>query len=355
MDNAHGEVKLSCRNIWKVYAEQNAPYFKSDVGTLATPELCTKMRADGSIPAAADVSFDVHVGEIFVIMGLSGSGKSTVVRCLSRLVEATHGEILLDGEDLLKKSDKDLIDIRRHKMGMVFQNFGLMPHLSVWDNIAFPLSLQGLGKSEQHEKVARVIELVGLEGRETSFPRQLSGGQQQRVGIARSLAIEPELWFLDEPFSALDPLIRRQMQDEFLRIQKTLQKSIVFITHDFLEALRIADRMMIMRDGQVVQMGKPAELIVNPADDYVAEFTEEVPMVRVLKAQDVLDTKAKPGTAMPEKDCDCSVEELLPLLAESNSGVKAMRDGQALGVVTASSVIAAHAAERGSDVAVGAR
>ncbi|MEL6649091.1 MAG: ATP-binding cassette domain-containing protein [Pseudomonadota bacterium] len=211
-----------------------------------------------------------------------------------------------------------------------------------------------MSTTEQHEKVARVIELVGLEGRETSFPKQLSGGQQQRVGIARSLAIEPELWFLDEPFSALDPLIRRQMQDEFLRIQKTLQKSIVFITHDFLEALRIADRMMIMRDGQVVQMGKPADLIVNPADDYVAEFTEEVPMVRVLKAQDVLDDKAEPGTAMPEKDCNCSVEELLPLLAESESGVKAMRDGHALGVVTAASVITALAAERGSDVEAGA-
>ncbi len=347
-DTGLGDVKLSCRNIWKVYAGQNAPYFESEVGNVATPELCTRMRADGAIPAAADVSFDVHVGEIFVIMGLSGSGKSTVVRCLSRLVEATHGEILLDGEDLLQKSDKDLIDIRRHKMGMVFQNFGLMPHLSVWDNIAFPLSLQGLGKKEQHEKVARVIELVGLEGRETSFPRQLSGGQQQRVGIARSLAIEPELWFLDEPFSALDPLIRRQMQDEFLRIQKTLQKSIVFITHDFLEALRIADRMMIMRDGQVVQMGRPADLIVNPADDYVREFTEEVPMVRVLTAGDVLDGKAKPGKSLPEREISCSVEELLPLLAQSKSGVKAMRGGEAVGVVTASSVIAALAADRGA-------
>ena len=361
MENGLGEVKLSCRNIWKVYAGENAPYFKSDVGNVATPELCARMRADGALPAAADVSFDVHVGEIFVIMGLSGSGKSTVVRCLSRLIEATHGEILLDGEDLLKKSDKDLIDIRRHKMGMVFQNFGLMPHLSVWDNIAFPLSLQGLGKSEQIEKVRRVIELVGLEGRETSYPKQLSGGQQQRVGIARSLAIEPELWFLDEPFSALDPLIRRQMQDEFLRIQTTLQKSIVFITHDFLEALRIADRMMIMRDGQVVQMGKPTDLIVNPADDYVAEFTEEVPMVRVLKALDVLDREAKAGGDMPERECDCSVEELLPLLAQSKDGVRAMRDGETVGVVTATSVIAALAhqdADRGpssaSDMTAGA-
>lgn len=341
MNAGTGDVKLSCRNLWKVYVESSAPYFKNEVVGADAGDLSARMRADGAIPAAVDVTFDVHQGEIFVIMGLSGSGKSTVVRCLSRLVEPTYGEILLDGEDLLKASDKELIDIRRHNMGMVFQNFGLMPHLSVFDNIAFPLSLQGLPKTEQIEKTRRVIELVGLEGRETSYPRQLSGGQQQRVGIARSLAIEPELWFLDEPFSALDPLIRRQMQDEFLRIQTTLKKSIVFITHDFLEALRVADRMMIMRDGMVVQMGTPAELIVNPADDYVAEFTEDVPMVRVLKAMDVLDTSQQPSPGMPEQDCECLVEDLLPLLASHKEGIAAMRGGAPVGVVTATSVIAA--------------
>ena len=354
MDAGTGDIKLSCRHLWKVYAAGAAPYFKSEVGSADAGELSRRMREDGAIPAAVDVSFDVHQGEIFVIMGLSGSGKSTVVRCLSRLVEPTYGQVLLDGEDLLKASQKELIDIRRHKMGMVFQNFGLMPHLSVFDNIAFPLSLQGVPKAERIEKARRVIELVGLEGRETSFPRQLSGGQQQRVGIARSLAIEPELWFLDEPFSALDPLIRRQMQDEFLRIQRTLQKSIVFITHDFLEALRIADRMMIMRDGMVVQMGTPAELIVNPADDYVAEFTEDVPMVRVLTAKDVLDKSRTPAPGMPEKDMRCSVEDLLPLLASHNDGIVATQDGKPMGVVTAASVIAALAhqdQERGSDSA----
>ena len=341
MNAVSEKTTLSCRNVWKVYAEQASPYFKQEVDGADAGALSARMRGDGAIPAAVDVSFDVHVGEIFVVMGLSGSGKSTVVRCLSRLVEPTHGEILLDGEDLLKKSDKDLIDIRRHKMGMVFQHFGLMPHLSVFDNIAFPLSLQGVPKAEQVERVRRVIELVGLEGRETSYPRQLSGGQQQRVGIARSLAVEPELWFLDEPFSALDPLIRRQMQDEFLRIQKTLKKSIVFITHDFLEALRIADRMMIMRDGMVVQVGAPAELIIDPADDYVAEFTKDVPMVRVLRALDVLDPNQSATDAMPKQDCECSVEELLPLLATNKGGIAAMRDGAPLGVVTANSVIAA--------------
>ena len=194
--------------------------------------------------------------------------------------------------------------------------------------------------------MGRVIQLVGLEGRERAFPRQLSGGQQQRVGIARSLAVEPDLWFLDEPFSALDPLIRRQMQDEFLRIQHRLKKSIVFITHDFLEALRIADRMMIMRDGMVVQVGTPADLITSPADDYVAEFTEDVPMVRVLKASDVLDPSQAAQPGMPRQDADTSVEDLLPLLAGHREGIAMMRDGVSIGVVTAASVISALARER---------
>ena len=340
------QVKLSCRNVWKVYREDAAPYFKKDVSTDDAGGLAVRMRSDGAIPAVVDVSFDVHVGEIFVIMGLSGSGKSTVVRCLSRLVEPSHGEVRLDDEDLLKKSARELIEIRRHKMGMVFQNFGLLPHLNVFDNIAFPLSLQGLPASECNERVSRIIQLVGLEGRENSFPRQLSGGQQQRVGIARSLAVEPELWFLDEPFSALDPLIRRQMQDEFLRIQRSLKKSIVFITHDFLEALRIADRMMIMRDGMVVQVGAPADLIINPADDYVAEFTEDVPMVRVLKASDVLDPSQAVQAGMPQLDADTSVEDLLPLLAVHREGISMMRDGVSIGVVTAASVISALAHEK---------
>ena len=337
-------AKIACRNVWKVYGTNPGHYFSSATGPVdgGAPALVETIRQDGAIPAAADVSFDVHEGEIFVIMGLSGSGKSTMVRCLSRLVEPTHGEILLDGEDLLKKSKSALIDIRRHKMGMVFQSFGLLPHLSVAENISFPLSLQGLSARDQREKTARVIELVGLQGREKSFPRQLSGGQQQRVGIARSLAVEPELWYLDEPFSALDPLIRRQMQDEFLRIQSTLKKSIVFITHDFLEALRIADRMMIMRDGMVVQIGTPTELIINPADDYVAEFTNDVPLSRVLLARDVIDAAApaaQPGQH-PVQATDC-VEDILVHLAVHPDGVAVIDGGRPIGVVTSASVVRA--------------
>ena len=337
------QIKLSCRNIWKVYGDKPGAYFKTapaDPGLLARD-----IHAAGLIPAAVDVSFDVHVGEIFVIMGLSGSGKSTVIRCLSRLVEPTYGEVLLDNENLTDKSRKQLINIRRHKMGMVFQSFGLLPHLTVAENIAFPLRLQGLSITQQRERAARVIDLVGLQGRESSFPRQLSGGQQQRVGIARSLAVEPELWLLDEPFSALDPLIRRQMQDEFLRIQSALRKSIVFITHDFLEALRIADRMMIMRDGMVVQIGTPAELIVNPADDYVAEFTSDVPLVRVLTARDVMQSGLAATDNMPQLPNTTTVESLLPELASHDNGVAVIDSGTVVGVVTPASVIAALARE----------
>jgi len=201
--------------------------------------------------------------------------------------------------------------------------------------------LQGLSNKEKREKTSRVIELVGLEGLENSFPRQLSGGQQQRIGIARSLAVEPELWFLDEPFSALDPLIRRQMQDEFLRIQSSLKKSIVFITHDFLEALRIADRMMIMRDGMVVQIGTPAELIANPVDDYVAEFTRDVPLMRVLFAKDVMDDNIEVEENMQGvQSCD-SVEDILAQLSKNTKGVVVFDDGKAIGVVTPKSVVCA--------------
>ena len=335
------ETRLSCRNIWKVYGSKSEQFFPSGSELPDTSTLATRMRSEGAIPAAADVSFDVGVGEIFVIMGLSGSGKSTVVRCLSRLVDPTHGEVVLDGEDLLAKSDKEMIQIRRHKIGMVFQNFGLMPHLSVYENVAFPLSLQGMTATQARDRVDKVIDLVGLQGRETSFPHQLSGGQQQRVGIARSLAVDPDLWLLDEPFSALDPLIRRQMQDEFLRIQNDLHKSIVFITHDFLEALRVADRMMIMRDGEVVQTGTPAELITNPVDDYVAEFTNDVPLVRVLLAHEVTDPNAIPDGGRTRVSSDTPVEALLPMLAAHPEGVAVERAGTVEGVVTAQSVIAA--------------
>ena len=336
-------VKLSCRNVWKVYGQQPDQFFNSAEGKVENAAaLSSRILNNDHILANADVSFDVHVGEIFVIMGLSGSGKSTIVRCLSRLVEPTAGEILLDGEDLLKKTDAELIDIRRHKMGMVFQSFGLMPHLNVIDNIAFPLKIQGIAEADRYAQASRVIELVGLQGRENNYPRELSGGQQQRVGIARSLAVEPGVWFLDEPFSALDPLIRKQMQDEFLRIQSKLHKSIVFITHDFQEALRIADRMAIMRDGAIVQIGRPVDLILSPADDYIREFTQDVPWESILRAADIAKPTRKKIANLPVVNEDALVETLLSQLANSADGVAVKAtDGSILGVASAQSLAAA--------------
>jgi len=224
-----------------------------------------------------------------VVMGLSGSGKSTLLRCISRLTDATSGNIYIDGEDLLAMSTKKLIDLRRNKMGMVFQSFALLPHKTVLENIAFPLQVKGSSTQDSIKRAKAMVDLVGLDGRENYFPRELSGGQQQRVGIARSLAVEPDIWFLDEPFSALDPLIRKEMQDEFLRLQGVLNKTILFITHDFDEALRLADRIAIMKDGIIEQLDTPANIVLNPATEYVRKFTEEVPREKVLKIESVMD------------------------------------------------------------------
>src|SRR5215470_704204 len=329
-------VKLSCRNVWKVYGPDPAGFARNG-GLSGTDraEMRRRLKESGHLGAAIDVSFDIHVGEIFVIMGLSGSGKSTIVRCLSRLVEPTSGHVLLDGQDLLQASERQLIDLRRRAMGMVFQNFGLLPHLTVLDNVAFPLRIQGKSPAERHARAREMIQLVGLQGREHSYPHQRSGGQQQRVGIARSLAVGPGLWFLDEPFSALDPLIRRQMQDEFLRLQKSLQKTIIFITHDIQEAFRLADRIAIMRQGEIIQLGKPSEILRNPADDYVAQFVEDISLVRAVCASDIavangIDAGPRMETVAP----GATVEDLLAKLASGATGFRVTNaDGHVLGAI----------------------
>ncbi len=244
----------------------------------------------GCIVGVNNASFEVSKGEMLVVMGLSGSGKSTLLRCISRLTEATAGKIYIEGEDLLAMNNKQLIELRRSKMGMVFQSFALLPHKTVLENIAFPLQIKGSENDGGIKKAMEMVELVGLKGRENYFPRELSGGQQQRVGIARSLAVEPDIWFLDEPFSALDPLIRKEMQDEFLRLQGVLNKTILFITHDFDEALRLADRIAIMKDGLIEQLDTPANIVLNPKTEYVRKFTEEVPREKVLKIEAIMDT-----------------------------------------------------------------
>jgi glycine betaine/proline transport system ATP-binding protein len=308
--------KLVCRNVWKVFGAGAAEFLAGNGNP--SPE---QLGAAGLVGAVRAVELEVRSGEIFVIMGLSGSGKSTLVRCLSRLVEPTAGEILFNGENLLAASETRMIEIRRHQMGMVFQNFALLPHLSVLANVAFPLEVQGVGRPEREARAARMIELVGLSGKELAFPRELSGGQQQRVGIARSLAVEPELWFLDEPFSALDPLIRREMQDEFVRLQSQLKKTIVFITHDFDEAIRLADRIAVMRDGAVVQAGTPEDIVLSPATPYVAEFTRNVPKAKVVRTASIMkpDGSAPSQPAIAER---ATIAEAAPLFA---AGVKHLR------------------------------
>ena len=276
-------VKLSCKQVWKVFGDDVEALFAADGGVDED-----RLDSDTYIRAVSNASFEVFDGEIFIIMGLSGSGKSTLLRCMTRLIEPSAGEIYFESQDLMKVSEAELIDLRRHKMGMVFQHFALLPNRNVLGNVALPLEVQGIGKAEREKRALEVIELVGLDGREAYYPRELSGGQQQRVGIARSLAAEPDIWFLDEPFSALDPLIRREMQDEFMRLQNVLHKTIVFITHDFEEAIRLADRIAIMKDGAIIQIGTPEQLVLNPATDYVEEFTRGIPRAKVLSAASLM-------------------------------------------------------------------
>ena len=340
---AAADVKISCRNVWKVFGEDPSRFFPGGDGQVPDPASHYEhILGSAHLPAACDVSFEVREGEMLVIMGLSGSGKSTVVRCLSRLIEPTAGHVLLDGEDLMQVDDRELIEIRRHKMGMVFQHFGLLPHLTVLENVAFPLKIQGVPQEERERQAREVIDLVALAGREHSMPSQLSGGQQQRVGLARSLAVKPELWLLDEPFSALDPLIRAQMQDEFIRLQKILKKTVIFITHDFQEALRLADRIAIMKDGWIEQIAKPADIIRHPATDYVSRFTRGAPCGSVLTAGDVVEPLAETVVPAGEVAARTILDELIPYLSDQEQPVAVVDENRRrIGQVTARGVLGA--------------
>ena len=304
-------AKLACRDVWKLFGSGAAQFLAAN--PQPTP---AQLGAAGLVPAVRGVDLEVGDGEIFVIMGLSGSGKSTLVRCMSRLIEPTAGQILFNGENLLAADEKRMIEIRRHRMGMVFQHFALLPHLDVLSNVAFPLEVQGADRARREARAREMIELVGLAGRERAYPRELSGGQQQRVGIARSLAVEPELWFLDEPFSALDPLIRREMQDEFMRLQSVLRKTIVFITHDFDEAIRLADRIAIMKDGAIVQCGTPEEIVLAPASDYVAEFTRNVARAKVVTVGSIMKPANGGEAAGATVAANARVAEAAPLFGD---------------------------------------
>jgi glycine betaine/proline transport system ATP-binding protein len=333
-DPSNTDGYLQVRDLWKVFGgkPERALALAADGATRADV-----LAATGCTIGVRDVSFEVSLGETFVVMGLSGSGKSTLVRCVARLTDTTSGTVVLDGDDLTAMDDAALREIRRRKLSMVFQHFGLFPHRTVADNAAYGLEVQGVPKATRRAEAVRVLELVGLAGYENHYPQQLSGGMQQRVGLARALAVDPEVLFFDEPFSALDPLIRRDMQDELIRLQSDLQRTIVFITHDFAEAIKLGDRIAIMKDGVFDQVGTAAELITHPATDYVREFTEDIPKAKVLTAADVMMPGIGDGRRVTS---DRSVESLIPMMLDDPDPLTVVdHDGQSVGSIDRAQVM----------------
>ena len=328
---------ISCDSVYKIFGANANKLLADSNGSVDAKQF----QEAGCIVGVNNASFDVEKGEMLVVMGLSGSGKSTLLRCISRLTDATAGKILVDGEDICLMNNKQLVELRREKMGMVFQNFALLPHKTVIENIAFPLQVKGVSTENSMYKALEMVELVGLKGRENYFPRELSGGQQQRVGIARSLAVEPDIWFLDEPFSALDPLIRKEMQDEFLRLQGVLNKTIMFVTHDFDEALRLADRIAIMKDGIIEQLDTPGNIVLNPATDYVKKFTEDVPREKVLKIESIMDPKDTNASDNLKVSKDDIIESVADKILNSKEIIKVIdpKDSSEVGSINPSKVI----------------
>jgi glycine betaine/proline transport system ATP-binding protein len=322
------EPKIRCNNIWKLFGSHPERILKNIDRAATRAEI---QESTGHVVAVRDVSFTVQEGETFVVMGLSGSGKSTLVRCLSRLIDPTDGQVLINNKDITRVSQRELKDLRRHKMAMVFQHFGLFPHRTVLDNVAYGLEVRGEKRESRLAKAMEFIDLVGLDGWADHYPRELSGGMQQRVGLARAMAVEPEILLFDEPFSALDPLIRREMQDELLDLQARLKKTMVFITHDFLEAIKMGDHIMIMRDGAISQMGTPEEIVANPADRYVADFTEDVPRYKVLSAGKVMvpanATVINSDKSVPES---AKIESLIDLVADTDEPLGVVDDSGGL-------------------------
>ena len=281
----NGNVRISVKNLWHIFGPNPRRILQPEWQDKSRTEI---QEATGCVVALKDVTFDVKQSQVFVVMGLSGSGKSTLVRCLTRLIRPTSGHVYFDGEDVLGYTPQDLIRFRREKVAMVFQHYGLLPHRRVMDNVAYGLEVQGKDKETRYALASKAIETVGLKGWEDYFPREMSGGMQQRIGLARALAVDPEVLLMDEPFSGLDPLIRREMQDELISLQTQLHKTIVFITHDLNEALKVGDRIAIMRDGEIVQEGTPEEIVTLPADDYVTEFVQDVSRAKVIQANAIM-------------------------------------------------------------------
>jgi glycine betaine/proline transport system ATP-binding protein len=333
------ETAISVKGLWKIFGPGEHRIIGTPLAELARDEL---RLATGSNVAVRDVSINVRPGEVFVVMGLSGSGKSTLIRCLTRLIEPTAGEVMFNGEDIGKASEARLRDLRRHRFAMVFQHFGLLPHRRVIDNVAFGLEVRGEPRKARREKAAQVLSLVGLEGQEMRYPDQLSGGMQQRVGLARALAVDPDVMLFDEPFSALDPLIRRDMQNEVIRLHHEVGKTMIFITHDLAEALKLGDHVAIMRAGQIVQTGRPEEIVGAPADDYVADFVQDVPksyvltlgwIMREVRPDDVLDGPEFPSTAV--------IRTAVHAAATSDHPIRIVDDGRLVGMVDRGMILSA--------------
>ncbi len=322
---------IRAEGVWKVFGPHPERLVGSDDALLPRGELREKT---GCVVAVRDVSIEVWPGEVFVVMGLSGSGKSTLVRTLIRLIEPTAGKIEIAGHDVMNADRSELRNLRRHSVSMVFQHFGLLAHRRVVDNVAFGLEVQGVGKRERQSRAHEVLTLVGLEDVANQFPDQLSGGMQQRVGVARAFAANPEVMLYDEPFSALDPLIRRDMQDEVMRLQGEIGKTTMFITHDLPEALRLGDRIAIMRDGAIVQLGTPEELVGSPANEYVENFTRDIPRSHVLTLRWIMrEPDLGEPTDGPKLDVATTMRKALPVLAESEKPVRCMEDGRMVGIV----------------------
>ena len=338
---------LSVQGLWKIFGPKADKVLGSPDAELSRKELQAKT---GCVAAVKDVSFDVRPGEVFVVMGLSGSGKSTLVRLLTRLIEPTAGSVRIGGEDVTGLDASRLRELRRHRIAMVFQHFGLLPHRQVIDNIAFGLEVRGVDKAERRARAQEMVDLVGLSGYETSYPDQLSGGMQQRVGLARALAVDPSMLMFDEPFSALDPLIRRDMQNEVIRLHQEVGKTMVFITHDLQEALKLGDRILIMRDGEVVQIGTPAEVVAQPADDYVRDFVSDVPRSHVLTLRyvkrDPHDGESLDGPVM---QADEIVRNAARRVLEADAPVRVYDQDEFLGVVDDEEILRVVVAEEELD------
>ena len=285
-DIASTDIAIKIQNVWKIFGNTS----KEALDAIQNKNISKQEALENfnSVIGVSNVSFDVKNGEIFCVMGLSGSGKSTLVRHINRLLEPTSGKILINNQDVMQFNKKNLQELRNKKIGMVFQNFALMPHRSVLDNIAMPLEIRGVSKNDRIDVANKILSVVELQGWGNKYAHELSGGMQQRVGLARALAADPEFLLMDEPFSALDPLIRRQLQTEFIKLSKQMKKTTVFITHDLDEAVRVGHRIAIMRDGMVIQIGTPEEIVINPADEYVADFVKGISRLKVVQAKTIM-------------------------------------------------------------------